>query len=124
MKMSEKNYEKLTAFYNYTVENANDKDVEYMLSAIRKAVASKRKELSGTPKEEINYNNSDLNKHNEKVIRDFFEDFLSKGNDDEAIYLIESLKAIIKFMVDHPEKVAEFVIKKKQAEAKKKISDC
>lgn len=118
MKMSDKNYEKLTSFYNYTVANANDNDVEFILMSIAKAAALKKAELEGTPKEKINHNNPNLSEHNAKVVRDFFEDFLSKGNDDEAIYLIEGLKAIIKKMVDNPEDVAKFVIYKK-TEARK-----
>ena len=117
MKMSNKSYQMLTDFYNMTVEQANDNDVKFILRSIHQAAESKRQELSGIPKEEINYGNPNLSKHNAKVIRDFFEDFLAKGNDDEAIYLIEGLKSLVKYMVDKPKDVAEFVIRKK-AEAR------
>lgn len=118
MKMSNESYKILTDFYNMTVENANDNDVKFIMLAIRNAAASKKKELDGVNKEEINYNNANLNSHNAKVIRDFFEDFLAKGNDDEAIYLIECIKATVNNMIEHPEEVAKFVIAKKN-EAKK-----
>ena len=118
MKMSSSNYEKFKSFYLFTVENANDKDIEFILSTIRNAAAAKKMELDGRAKEDINYNNPNLNPHNAKLVRDFFEDFLSKGNDDEAIYLIEGIKALVKKMVDNPEDVAKFVIYKK-TEAKK-----
>lgn len=113
MKMSVENFRKLTSFYNFTIENANDNDVEFILKSIGNAAAAKKMELDGKDKEEINYDNPNLSKHNAKVVRDFFEDFLSKGNDDEAIYLIEGLKALVKKMVDNPEDVAKFVIYKK-----------
>ena len=112
--MSEESYKMLTDFYNMTVEGANDNDVRFILSAIRNAAEAKRKELSGVKKEDINYENPHLSAHNAKVIRDFFEDFLKSGNDDEAIYLIEGLKALVKNIVEHPEEVAKFVISKKE----------
>ena len=111
MKMCEENYRKLTSFYNYSVENANDKDVEFILMSIGKAAAAKKAELDG--KEDINYDNPNLSKHNAAVVRDFMEDFLSKANDDEAIYLIEGLKALVKKMIDNPEDVAKFIVYKK-----------
>ena len=118
MKMNDKNYKKFTDFYNFTVENANDNDVEFILNSIVSAAAAKRMELEGKSKEEINYSNPNLNKHNAKVVRDFFEDFLAKANDDEAIYLIECLKAIVKKIADNPEEVAKFVMYKKNEAAK------
>ena len=36
MKMSKRNYERLTRFYRYTVETAGDKEVELILEVIAK----------------------------------------------------------------------------------------
>ena len=117
--MSEKNYKMFTDFYNTTVEKANDNDVAFIMNAIFNAAASKKKELEGAKKEDINIDNPKLDKHNAKIIRDFFEDFLARGNDDEAIYLIEGIKSLVDNMIKNPEEVARFVMYRKKEEAKK-----
>lgn len=117
MKMSEDRFERLKKFYDMTVENANDNDVDFLLMSIGNAVKAKKMELEGVSKEEINYDNPRMSKIVSKTIRDFFEEFLKYATDDEAIYLIEGLKAIRKEYRDHPDKVAKFVMERKKAMA-------
>lgn len=103
--MSKEYYEAFTNFYNLTVEQATDEDIKYLMLSIRNAA---KKCVS----------NPNLSNDNAVFIRNFFEDFLAKGNDGEAVYLIEGLKALVKNMVDNPKEVAEFIVRKTN-EAKK-----
>ena len=45
MKMSMENYKKFTDFYNYTVENASDEAVEYIMACIASASAVAMKNI-------------------------------------------------------------------------------
>lgn len=114
MKMSEDRFVRLKKFYDMTVESANDNDVDFILMAIGNAVAAKKKELDGVAKENINYDNPRLDKEAARIIRDFFEEFLKYATTDEAIYLIEALKAVRETYRKNPEKVAKFVVGKKK----------
>ena len=51
---------------------------------------------------------------NAKTLRDFMDDFIANGSDDDAIYMIEALASICKFAMEHPDKVNKFVAKKKK----------
>ena len=116
MKMSNEMYELFTNFYKLTVEQASDEDVKFIMGAIRNAAEIKKKEMNGEKKEEINLDNPRISKGNAKAIKEFFEDFLKNATDDEAIYLIEGLKALANNAVKNPEEVAKFVINiKKEA---------
>ncbi len=114
MKMSADRFERFKKFYDMTIEGANDKDVDFILMAIGNAAAAKKMELDGAKKEEINYDNPRLNKDVANTIRTFFEEFLKYATNDEAIYLIEGLKAIREEYRKHPIKVAKFVVNKKK----------
>lgn len=46
MKMSKENYEKLTNFYNYTVEHAGDLEVTYILECLAEACAVAAKKVA------------------------------------------------------------------------------
>ena len=52
--------------------------------------------------------------HNYNTIKTFIDQFLENASDDEAIYLIETLMATCKFVIEHPDKVQKFVEQKKR----------
>ncbi len=107
--MSKKYYDLFTDFYKTTVEKATDADVCFIMNAITDAAKARVKE---------NNSNSGMDPRNKKLIRDFFEEFLLNGNDNDAIYLIEVIKSACKKISEDPNGVAKFVEGKK-AEAKK-----
>lgn len=117
--MSEESLKKLKEFYDFTVENATDEDVAFVLRAIHNAAGAKILEKKGVKKEFINYDNPKLNKANAMEIRRFFEDFLANGSDDEALYLMDGINSLLDFLNKNRDKVENYVIAKKKAMVKK-----
>ena len=58
-----------------------------------------------------------MNENNAKIIREFIDDFIENANDNDAIYLIETLMAACKYASEHPDRVAKFVEAKKRAKS-------
>ena len=112
MKMSEKSYKMFTDFYNLTVEKASDEDVQFILKCVVEGAKAKK------ANKEVNYNNPLMCKENYETIKHFFEDFLNTASDDDAIYLIEGLKALCKEVCENKKKVEKFVSKKKEEASK------
>ena len=110
MKMSEKSYQMLTDFYNHTVNNAGDNEVNFIMKAILRAAQLKTTNFT---EENFNVENPALDPHNAKVIKDFVLDFLRNASDDDAIFLIEGIKALCKEAIVNKKAVMEFVSEKK-----------
>lgn len=106
MKMSKEAKAEFDKFVALAYEKATDNDVKLIIGAVaREAAASKKRELGI----EFNEINPLMSKELFDTLVEFFKDFLSKASDDEAIYLIASIKAICKNAIEHPKEVSKFV---------------
>ena len=113
MKMSKKNFKTFKEFYDFTVENASDTEVDFILRCVLEAAKSK------TGRKNFNSSHPFMSDDNYNIIKGFFEEFASEANDNDALYLIEGINALCREAHKNKRGVLKFIERKKKEYAKK-----